>query len=239
MPPRSAAPGRRWAKLTMHRRTVRLPAGMVLVALTAAMLFPLAAAPDASAQPAAATTVTVPQYGFSFSLLPRWAQVPLDAKDIGALVSAETKANPELGNVLDRQALQAAEQGVKVFAIGPITGDLFPDLEIAVVPAPAALTSSNFVAVWTAEIKILLAESGATHITVATPQIPTLGDPVEAIFERQLKTLSGGSILDRDVELSVERGGHVYVISVVSGGVPGGTAEDQMVAKELERSWRW
>ena len=113
-------------QVTTHRRTVGFPAGMVLVALTAAMLFPLAAAPVASAQPASTTNVTVPQYGFSFSLLPRWAQVPLDAKDIAALVSAETKANPGLGNVLDRQALQAAEQGVKVFAIGPITRGPLP-----------------------------------------------------------------------------------------------------------------
>jgi hypothetical protein len=193
----------------------------------------------ASAQPGGATTVTVAQYGFSFSLLPKWTQVPLDAKDVGALVSAATKANSGLGNVLDQQALQAAEQGVKVFAIGPISADLFPDLEIAVVPAPAALTASNFAAVWTAEVKILLAESGATHITVVTAQIPTLGQTVDTTFERHLKTLSGGSLLNRDLELCVERGGQIYVISVVSGGVPGGAAEDQAVANELEHSWRW
>ena len=137
MPPRSADPGRRSAKLTTHRRTVGLRSGVALSALIVAMPFLPAVA---SAQPGGATTVSVPQYGFSFSLLPKWTQVPLDAKDVDALVSATTKANPGLGNVLDQQALQAAEQGVKVFAIGPISADLFPDLEIAVVPAPAALT---------------------------------------------------------------------------------------------------
>jgi hypothetical protein len=86
---------------------------------------------------------------------------------------------------------------------------------------------------------MLLAESGANDITAVTAQIPTLGQVVEVTFERQLKTLSGGSILNRDVELTVERGGHIYVISFVSGGIPGGAAEDQTVARELERSWRW
>jgi hypothetical protein len=225
--------------LTTHRRTIGVRAGVALGALTATMLFPLAAGSVASAQPGRATTVSEPQYGFSFSLPPKWTRVPLDAKDLRAMVSAGIKANPGIGNALDQQALQAAEKGVKVFAVGPSSGDLFPDLEIAVASATGAPTGSAFVAAWTAEVKMVLAESGATDITVVTAQIPTLGQTVEVTFERQVKTLSGGSILNRDLELTVERGGHIYVISVVSGGVPGGAAEDQAVARELERSWRW
>jgi hypothetical protein len=179
----------------------------------------------------AASSVTEKQYGFSFSLPSRWQQIPLDSRDIGTILKAATKDDPGLANVLDSQVEQAAKQGIKVFAVGPLTGAAFPNLNVAVESSSGSPTGSAFLTAAAAEVKIVLTESGAQHLSVHTVRF-AVGEVLEATYQLRLKTskqpLEG-------LQLYIEHGAYVYVVTASSLSAK----EDQSVITEVTNSWRW
>jgi hypothetical protein len=183
--------------------------------------------------PADAATVDATQYGFSFSLPLKWTQIPLNSNDIGAIIGQAAKGDPSLENVLDQQAVQASKKGLKVFAVGPVTGGFFPNLNVGVTSAAGAPTGSAFVSLMATEVKITLNEAGATHVTAATAHLP-LGEAVQVGYELKLTT-SGHSALVHGLQFYIEHGSHLYVITF-SATAP---AAYRPVAHLVVTSWRW
>jgi len=187
----------------------------------------------ASSAPAGAATVSEAQYGFTFSLPSNWTQIPLNAKDIGAIIGAAAKGDPALENVLDQQAVAATKKGLKVFAVGPISGGFFPNLNVGVTSAMGAPTGSAFVSLMMAEVKITLTEAGATHVDAAPAHLP-LGPAVQAGYQLKL-SVTAHPVLVHGLQFYVEHGSRLYVITF-SGTTP---AEYQPAAHEVVTSWHW
>lgn len=187
----------------------------------------------AMALPAGAATVKETQYGFSFSLPPKWTQIPLNSTDIGAIIGQATKSDPSLENVLDQQAVQASKKGLKVFAVGPVSNGFFPNLNIGVTSTTGVPTGSTFISLMSAEVKIDLAEAGATQVKVASPHL-ALGRVVQVSYLVQLKEGSR-AVSVHGLQFYAEHGADLYVITI-SGTTP---AEDQNAAHVMETSWRW
>jgi hypothetical protein len=180
---------------------------------------------------AAGSSVTEKQYGFSFSLPSHWQQIPLDSRDIGAILKQATKSVPTLANVLDSQVEQAAKQGIKVFAVGPISGDAFPNLNIAVESSAGSPTGSAFLSAAAPEVKIVLTESGARNLSVSPVKL-RFGEALEATYilraKSSLHPLEG-------LQLYIEHGAFVYVITFTSLSADG----NQSTARDVANSWRW
>jgi len=187
----------------------------------------------ALAVPAVAATVTAAQYGFSFSLPPRWTQIPLDSKDIGAFISAAAKGDPSMENVLDQQAVQAGKKGLKIFAVGPVSGDFFPNMNIAVASAAGTPTGSAFIDLMTAEVKLTLTEAGAMQLKVVPTHIP-LGPAVQATYKLQFNLWSRVFPV-YGLQFYLEHGPRLYVITF-SALSP---AEDRATAQIVDGTWRW
>ncbi len=183
--------------------------------------------------PAGAATVSASQYGFTFSLPSNWTQIPLDSKDIGAIIGAAAKGDPALENVLDQQAVAATKKGLKVFAVGPISGGFFPNLNIGVTSATGAPTGSAFVNLMAAEVKITLSEAGATHVNAAPAHLP-LGQAVQAGYQLKL-AVTTHPVLVHGLQFYFEHGARLYVVTF-SAATP---AEYQPVAHDVVTSWRW
>lgn len=210
------AQGEKWRARAVH--------GLGLIAVTAAVA--LGVIPSAGA-----SVVTDKQYGFSFALPSRWTQIPLDSKDIGNILQAATKNDPSLTNVLDTQVEQAAKEGIKIFAVGPISNATFPNLNIAVESAQGSPTGSAFISSAGTEAKIVLAEAGARHLSV-NPVRLAFGRALEATYSLQLKTTK---LPLEGLQLYIEHGAFVYVLTISSLDA----AEDQTVALTVTKSWRW
>jgi len=187
----------------------------------------------ASSDPAIAQTVTASQYGFSFSLPPKWTEIPLTAKDLGALLRVLTQANPAMKNALSQEAVDAAKEGLKVFAVGPISGNFIPNLNILVKAAAGLPTGSAFVNLMSAEVQIILGSVGATHVDIGATDLH-LGKAVEASYLLKLK-FAGHSISERGLQLYFQHVGRLYVVTFSALSL----TEDQAAAHVVEDSWQW
>lgn len=195
--------------------------------VAAALVTTLGFLPSASA----GSSVTEKQYGFSFSLPSRWDEIPLDSRDIGAILKSATNSDPSLANVLDAQVEQAAKQGIKVFAVGPIDEGSFPNLNVAVESSSTSPTGSAFLSAAAAEVKIVLTESGASHLSV-NPVRLAVGKVLEAMYQLQFK---GSKLALEGLQLYIEHRAFVYVVTFSSLSAK----EDRSVAVEVTNSWRW
>ncbi len=186
----------------------------------------------ASSGQAMAQTVTASQYRFAFALPPGWTEIPVSSKDLGALLSALTKADPAIKNALSQEAVDAAKEGLKVFAVGPIAGDFVPNLNILVRSASGLPSGSTFVNLMSSEVEILLASEGATQVKTAAAQLP-LGQAVRATY--LLRLLTGGTVAVRGLQLYFEHLGRLYVVTFSALSM----TEDQSAARVVQASWRW
>jgi len=177
-------------------------------------------------------TVNEPQYGFSFSLPANWKEIPLTDTDTGALLSAAKSADPGLANVLDSQLIQAVKQGLKVYAVGPVSGNFIPNLNIGIESSFGAPTGQEFLSEMDAEVKILLAEAGVQDVKTSDTRLP-MGNALRVTYKLPLKTTS--TVIDVGVQLYLEHGPHIYVITFSSRTM----ALDRSVAQVVENSWSW
>ncbi len=187
----------------------------------------------ASSGPAVAQTVMASQYGFSFSLPPKWTEIPLSSKDVGTLISAATQADPALENALSQQVTDAAKEGLKVFAVGPVSGDFIPNMNIMTKADPGVPTGSAFVNDMSLGVKITLGAYGATQVEVAAVDL-RLGQAVQASYVLKLK-FAGRSISDRGIQLYFQHFGRLYVVTFSSLSL----TQDQATAQVVEGSWQW
>jgi hypothetical protein len=178
----------------------------------------------------AANTVNESQYGFSFSLPSKWKAIPLTGTDAGALLNAAKSADPSLANVVDSQLIQAAKQGLKVYAVGPVSGTSFPNLNIGVEPSSGSPTGQAFLSAMDAEVKIDLSEAGVQDLKTSDTRLP-LGNALQVSYRLPLNA----SLIDVGEQLYFEHGSQLYVVTFSSLSL----SLDQGVSHVVENSWRW
>lgn len=186
----------------------------------------------ASPPAGAATTVTEPQYGFSLSLPTHWRRVPLTGSDLTALLQAMRKQYPSLATALTAQVAQAAKHGIKLFAVGPPSHNFLPNINVGVQAVHAGATASQVDAELVAQLKIVLASSGATDLHVSSVAT-RLGRVVRASYVFDLKSPTP-HVFD-GVQLYTVHKGRLYVITCSAGARP----QDLAIAAHVERTWRW
>jgi hypothetical protein len=205
-----------------------------------AFLAALGSTSIAWAGPTAATTKSVPaantvnesKYGFSFSLPSNWKAIPLTGTDAGALLNAAKSADPALANVLDSQLIQAVKQGLKVYAVGPVSGTSFPNLNIGIESSSGSPAGQAFLSAMDAEVKIALTEVGVQDLNTSDTRLP-LGNALLVTYRLPLKVSS--NLTEVGVQLYFEHGPEVYVVTFSSSSM----SLDQAVSHVVENSWRW
>jgi hypothetical protein len=179
----------------------------------------------------ASGTVTEKQFGFSFSLPSHWRQVPLDGRDVGAILKQATKADPSLASALDAQIEEATKDSLKVFAVGPVESGYLPNLTVGVLPSTGFLTASAFITVAAAEVKAFLEDAHAEHVVTSTARL-ALGNALEVSCAFSLKTAHEHA---DEVQLYVAHHADILVVTFTSTSLP----EDQSVLRAVTNSWRW
>ncbi len=187
-----------------------------------------------TALPAAAASVSYPQYGLSFSLPKGWTSIPLKAKDIGALLTQAAKADPALKGALSQQVSAASKKGLKVFAVGPLTGGFFPNFSIAMVYDPSLPTGSSFTSLMKMEVELELTKAGASAVTASAGVTP-LGRAVEVGYVLHLQASAGRQPGVDGYQLYVEHGPRLYILTFTASSA----AMDHATAAVVERTWKW
>jgi hypothetical protein len=185
-----------------------------------------------SAAAATGPRVIEAKYGFSFSLPPNWRQVPLTGSDVDSILDQATKHVPGLRNALSAQIQQAEVQGLKVFALGPVEGDFFPNINVSVQSSSGEPTGKAFLAAADAQAKIALTQVGVDNLRTSDTRLP-FGPALEASYILHVKDAAIRTVVG--VQLYVEHKAHIYVVTI-SGPT---TSANQPVVRTLEASWRW
>jgi hypothetical protein len=185
----------------------------------------------ASAGASSGTVVKEPHYGFSFRLPISWKQVPLDGGDVKSLLNAATHDDPALANSLDSEIVSQASKGMKVFAIGPVSGAGAPTVNVIVLSAAGSPSGRPFAQAAVAEAKIEYVQLSATsyQASVVTNQLGTT-----AMGSYDLST-SGTGGHQFGIQYFVRHKSHIDVITVTTAS----KASTQSAAKTIVKSWRW
>jgi hypothetical protein len=192
------------------------------------MLVALGASATANA---ATATVTDLKDGFSFVLPAKWVEVPLNGSDISALLAQATKKDPSLENAIDAQVKNAAKQGIRVFAIGPVSRNFSPNLNIGVESSAGAPTGAAFFSAADAEEKLQLAQSGLTN--VRTHDATLRFTKVLEVSYALPKSLAG--VASSGLQVVFEHTTHVYFLTITSLSA----ATNKETLKSIASNWRW
>jgi hypothetical protein len=173
--------------------------------------------------------VKEPQYGFSFALPASWKQVPLNGTDVTSLLNAATHDDPSLTNGLSSEVESAASKGVKVFAIGPVSGLSVPNVNVIVGTNTGGLTGRSFAQSQAAEAKIEFTEIGATHIKESIVRYRA-GTAAQLTYELGVE---GSEVIGTQVYL--EHNSHIEIVTVSTPTA----ADSQSNMRLIMDSWRW
>ena len=207
-----------------RRNRWRLEVG-ASVALVAVLL----ALGNMSAGASSGVVIKEPQYGFSLTLPADWKQVPLNGSDVTALLNAATHDNPALANALNGEISSGAAAGMKVFAIGPLSGASVPNVNVVITSSSGGPTGSAFAPAAVAEAKIGLTQVGASHIKTSIAN-NHLGRSAQATYELNLK--SGPEFGD---QFYVQHRSYVEIMTVSTSS----PATSQSDARVIVDGWRW
>lgn len=202
----------------------------MLVTAGALLMAGLLVLGENSAGAATRTVVSEPNYGFSFTLPVSWKQVPLNGSDVTALLNAAVHNDPTLANALSGEVSSAASKGMKVFAVGPVSGSTVANLNIIVTSSDGAPTGNAFAPAAVAEAKIGLAELKATDPKTSVVH-NRLGTVAQATYELTLKGTPG----QFGVQFYVLHKSHIEIISVTTSS----RSQSQADARAVVDGWRW
>jgi hypothetical protein len=182
-----------------------------------------------SSSAASRPSVKEPKYDFSMSLPAKWTTIPLDGSDITSLLNSATHDDPTLSNALNSQVKAATKQGIKVFAVGPVSGTTVPNVSVADQSASGAPSGNAFPPAAAVEAKISLGEAGAKGIKTSTIH-DRLGDVAQVVYSLPLTT---GTV--DGVQLYAEHRSRIVIMTVTTSS----PATALSAAHTIAGSWRW
>ena len=198
----------------------------LLLALSGAVLV-MGAAQSA----ATSTRVNESKYGFSFTLPPKWEQIPLNGRDISGILDQALKADPAMKGSMTKEVQAAAKNGIKFFAIGPVLDQFASNLNIIVTSSAGYPNNSSYYGIADSQIKINLTEAGFKDLKTSLVHLP-FGKEIEATYELP-SSLSG--VPADGLQLYVKHKSHFEVITFTSHS----SSVNQAAAEILEQSWKW
>lgn len=201
-----------------------------MLAAAGALTVVTLAATEAVAAASPGVVVREPQYGFTFSLPGGWKQVPLNGSDISALIKSATHNDPSLASALDSQITSEASKGMKVFAIGPVSGSVASNVNVIVTtPGGFIPSGAEFAREAVAEAKIEMSQIGATHVKGSAVK-NELGNVAAVTYAL---TLQGTNEIGE--QFFAHHGQSLYIVTVTTSS----SSTTKAIANHVVSSWRW
>jgi hypothetical protein len=187
----------------------------------------LATAPVGAA--AQGTVVKETQYGFSFRLPSSWKQVPLDGSDVTALLNVATHDDPSLTNALQGEVTSATTKGIKVFAVGPVTGAVAPNVNVIVTSGAGAPTGREFASAAIAEAKIGFSQIGVKHMRTSIVS-DRLGHTAQITYQL---TLQG--VKEYGEQVYALHNSNIEIVTLTTSSA----VASQSATRFVVNSWKW
>jgi hypothetical protein len=125
-----------------------------------------------------------------------------------------------------------AERGTKVYAIGPVSGQNAPNINVIVTSGAGAPTGDAFASAVVGQAKQELSSVGATHVTASVVH-SQLGATAQSTYTLP-SSISKGSPL-AGYQIYALHGSRVYVVTITTTSA----ALDRSVANKVKGSWTW
>jgi len=204
----------------------------LLLRTTLPLCLALSASALASGPSGASTrTVTLAKYGLSFTLPNHWQEIPLTGGDISGMLDLVTKADPSMKSSLTSEVKQAAKQGVKIFALGPIVDKFASNINVIVEPQPTGPSTSGYFDQLGVVVKLNLASAGMKEVKTSKVHWPQ-GDVLQATYTLHLSSPLGSV---KGIQDYVWHKGKIFIVTTSSSKL----STDQSVVATISRSWRW
>jgi len=197
-----------------------------VVSLALLLTFLTAGTSGASSQ-----TIKEPKYGLTFTLPNRWERIPLTGSDVSGLLDLLTKSDPSMKGTLTTQVKQAAKEGIKIFAVGPITGQFASNMNVIVEPQVTGPSTPGYFDELGVEVKLNLTNAGMKEVKTSKVHW-SQGDAVQATYTLHLATLNASV---KGIQDYVWHKGRIYVVTFSASTF----ATDKSVAKIVSNSWHW
>jgi hypothetical protein len=170
--------------------------------------------------------------GFAFVLPAGWKSIPVNGSNVSGLLKLAAKNDPKLAQTLNSQVEQATERGTKVYAIGPVSGQNAPNINVIVTSGAGAPTGDAFASAVVGQAKQELSSVGATHVTASVVH-SQLGATAQSTYTLP-SSISKGSPL-AGYQIYALHGSRVYVVTITTTSA----ALDRSVANKVKGSWTW
>ena len=180
---------------------------------------------------ASTQTVKEAKYGLTFTLPSRWERIPLTGSDVSGLLDLITKSDPSMKGTLTTQVKQAAKEGIKIFAVGPITGQFASNMNVIVEPQVTGPSTPGYFDELGVEVKLNLTNAGMKEVKTTKVRW-SQGDVVQATYTLHLTTLNASV---KGIQDYVWHKGRIYVVTFSASTF----ATDKSVAKIVSNSWHW
>ena len=127
---------------------------------------------------------------------------------------------------------QAATQGSKIVAVGPVSGSALPNLNIVVTSVVGAPTQRNFPQVAKPLVKRNLSAVGAKNARVAVV-LSRLGYTVEGTYSLPNKSSTSPHL--GGYQIYALHGDKIYIVTITSSGA----SSVRSIANVVKGSWQW
>jgi hypothetical protein len=118
---------------------------------------------------------------------------------------------------------------MKVFAIGPASAAVTPNVNLIVSSAAGAPSGNEFAPAASAEAKIELSQAGAGHLKTSIVHNP-LGKTALVTYQLNLKGLT-----EYGVQIYANHKSHIDILTVTTSSA----AASQAAARLIANSWKW
>ena len=180
---------------------------------------------------ASTQTVTETKYGLSFTLPAQWQRIPLTGSDVSGLLDLLSKADPSMRSSLTNEVKQAAKEGIKIFAIGPITNQFASNMNVIVEPQSTGPSMSGYFDELGVEVKLNLTNAGMKKITTSKVHW-SQGDVLQATYTLHLASPKEAV---KGIQDYVWHKGRIFVVTFSAAKL----STDLLVAKLVSQSWHW
>ncbi len=198
------------------------------IAFVAAVVFASIIATPAGA---ATNRAVNSRYGFSFTLPSKWLTVPLNKSDFNGLLTTAEKRDPGLANELTNVEKNAASEGIKYFAVGPVSGGVNPNINVSVQSTDGAPSGSAFFSAMDSEVKIDWLRAGAVDLNTSVRTLPF----AKALVIRYTVPKKLFGVVEHGTQWYLEHNNHVFIVTITSGT----SLLNASTSSTIENSWKW
>jgi hypothetical protein len=171
-----------------------------------------------SASSAKGPTVVLTKYGFSVTLPSGWQKVTPTQAGIDKMAKDLKRASPTFYQQFVNN--EATVRRLQLYAIGPVEGDLLPNLNVLVQSPQGLPSGKSFLTQAPPIMKSDLQQAGIKNVTISV--VHPFGPALQGVY-----TVPGTSA--PVTQLYISHKGHLYIVSM----------SPPSVVPQIESNWHW